>query len=67
MKLEEWFGAHGETVKHAEEVAVFGTPDDCIEGLSEVADAGVDMISLDTVYNYEEQAQRLAEQVIPRV
>ncbi len=66
-RLQEWSVAHGKTTEHAKEVAVFGTPDDCIEGLAAVASTGVDMISLDTVYDYEEQAERLAREVIPRV
>ena len=66
-RLQEWFLGHGQTIEHANEVAVFGTPDDCIEGLADVASAGVDMIMLDIVFDYEEQAERLATEVITKV
>ena len=66
-RLQEWFLAHGQTIEHANEVAVFGTPDDCIEGLADVASTGVDMIMLDVVFDYEEQAERLATEVITKL
>mgnify|MGYP003312549630 FL=1 len=66
-RLKEWFIAHGEPSEDAGKVTVFGTPDDCIEGLTAVADTGIDMIALEPVQNYEEQAERLAKEVIPRV
>jgi alkanesulfonate monooxygenase SsuD/methylene tetrahydromethanopterin reductase-like flavin-dependent oxidoreductase (luciferase family) len=65
--LEEWFIAHGEPAEHAKEIAVFGTPDDCIEGLAGVAATGVDMIALEPVYDYEGQAERLAKEVLPGI
>jgi probable F420-dependent oxidoreductase len=46
-------------------VSVFGTPDDCVRGLAEVADAGAEMIQLNPLFDDAEQMERLAADVVP--
>ena len=48
-------------------VAVTGTPDDCVRGVQEVADAGAEMILLNPLFDDAEQMERLAAEVMPRV
>ena len=48
-------------------VAVTGPPEACAAGLRAVADAGAEMILLNTVTDQTEQMERLAAEVIPHV
>lgn len=48
-------------------VVVAGTPDDCVRGVQEVADAGAEMILLNPLFDDAEQMERLAAEVMPRV
>jgi probable F420-dependent oxidoreductase len=48
-------------------VAVTGPPDVCVRGLREVAEAGAEMILLNTVFDQAEQMERLASDVMPLV
>jgi alkanesulfonate monooxygenase SsuD/methylene tetrahydromethanopterin reductase-like flavin-dependent oxidoreductase (luciferase family) len=48
-------------------VSVFGTPDDCVRGLREVAEAGAEMIQLNPLFDDAEQMERLAADVIPQL
>jgi probable F420-dependent oxidoreductase len=58
---------YGEFGRRLEPVAVTGAPDDCAAGLRAVADAGAEMILLNTVVVHAEQMERLAAEVIPNV
>jgi probable F420-dependent oxidoreductase len=53
--------------RQLEGVAVTGPPDACIAGLHEVAEAGAEMILLNTVVDQAEQMERLAADVMPQV
>jgi probable F420-dependent oxidoreductase len=48
-------------------VAVCGTPDDCVRGLREVADAGAELILLNPLFDDARQMERLAAEVIPQL
>ena len=48
-------------------VSVFGTPDDCVRGLREVADAGAEMIQLNPLFDDARQMERLASDVVPQL
>jgi alkanesulfonate monooxygenase SsuD/methylene tetrahydromethanopterin reductase-like flavin-dependent oxidoreductase (luciferase family) len=48
-------------------VAVFGTPEQCVQGLGEVADAGAELILLNPLFDDAEQMERLAAEVIPHL
>ena len=48
-------------------VAVAGTPEECVRGLREVADAGAAMILLNPLFEETAQMERLAAEVLPRL
>lgn len=62
---------YGGTVPGIDEVPVFGTPDDVVAGLQEVAAAGAELIVLNplgtSVAEDRDQMERLAAEVIPRL
>ena len=49
------------------EASVFGSPEECIEGLAEIASEGLDLIVLTPVSDIMEQMERLARDVIPKL
>ena len=49
------------------EVAVSGSPDECIAGLREVAAGGAELILLNTLFDESEQMNRLATEVLPQL
>jgi alkanesulfonate monooxygenase SsuD/methylene tetrahydromethanopterin reductase-like flavin-dependent oxidoreductase (luciferase family) len=63
--LDRTYGYFGLTGISA--VAVAGTPEDCVQGLSEVADAGAELILVNPMYDDAEQMERLAAEVLPRL
>ena len=50
-----------------EAVAVAGTPEECVAGVREVADAGAELIQFATFADQAEQMERLAAEVMPRI
>jgi probable F420-dependent oxidoreductase len=48
-------------------VAVAGSPDDCVQGLGAVKDAGAELILLNPLFEDDEQMERLALDVIPHL
>jgi len=48
-------------------VAVLGSPEACVQGLREVADAGAELLLLNTLFDEAEQMERLAAEVIPQL
>ena len=58
---------YGDFGRQLEPVAVTGSPDACTAGLLEVAEAGAEMILLNTVFDQTEQMERLAADVMPHV
>jgi len=58
---------YGDSGRDLEPATIAGSPDACIEGLRVVADAGADMIVLNTFSSQVEQLERLATDVIPHV
>jgi probable F420-dependent oxidoreductase len=47
--------------------AIWGPPAECVARLREVAEAGAEMIVLTTLFDYAEQLERLAADVVPRL
>jgi probable F420-dependent oxidoreductase len=60
--LAEIYGRRG-----LEEVAVAGTPDDCVRGVREVAEAGAELILFTPFAGQAEQMERVAAEVMPQV
>lgn len=66
-RLETWFGRFYRDPALARRVAVWGSPDHCVERLAEIAGAGARLLVLNPVFDESEQVDRLAEAVIPRL
>jgi probable F420-dependent oxidoreductase len=66
-RLEDWFGRFYRTSGLAEKVAVWGGPEECADRLSEVAARGAELIILNPVFDEQEQIERLASEVLPRI
>jgi len=66
-RLATWFRRFYGDADLAARVAVAGPVDACIEGLAEVAEAGVGLIVVNPVDDHERQAQILAEEVLPHL
>ncbi|RDI51044.1 LLM class flavin-dependent oxidoreductase [Nocardia mexicana] len=49
------------------DVAVAGTPADCVRGVQRVADAGAELILFTPMFDEPEQTERLAAEVIPQL
>ena len=64
--LEDLYGTHGRANGIAA-VAVAGTPEACVQGLREVADAGAGTIMLNLLFDDLAQMERLTTEVIPEL
>ena len=67
QRLREWFGRYYHQPDMALKVSVYGGAEECVQGLAEVADQGVELIMVNPVYDFEEQAERLAKEVLPQL
>jgi alkanesulfonate monooxygenase SsuD/methylene tetrahydromethanopterin reductase-like flavin-dependent oxidoreductase (luciferase family) len=63
-RVMDWFGAYYGAGRQPP--AVWGPPDECADRLREVADAGAELIVLTTLFDYADQLERLAADVVPR-
>ena len=66
-RLREWFGPRYGNADMASNVSVWGSAARCVEGLSEIAEAGGEMLMLNPVFDHIEHADRLAQDVIPHL
>ena len=64
-RIGEWFRVFYGRPELADRVAVFGSPDACVEGLTAVSRAGAQLVVLNPVFDEERQAEILAAEVIP--
>jgi probable F420-dependent oxidoreductase len=58
---------YGEFGRGLESAAVSGSPDACVEGVREVAEAGAELILFTPFFNEAEQMERLAAEVAPKL
>ena len=65
QRMQPWFTMHSGSGQRAERVGVYGTPEQCAEGLMEIAETGLGLIALNPLYDHERQARRLATEVLP--
>jgi probable F420-dependent oxidoreductase len=63
--LEAMYAAFG--LPNIIDVAVYGSPAQCIAGLEAVKAAGAEVIVLDALFDEPEQLERLASEVVPHV
>jgi alkanesulfonate monooxygenase SsuD/methylene tetrahydromethanopterin reductase-like flavin-dependent oxidoreductase (luciferase family) len=66
-RLCEWFGAFYGKPELAEKVAVWRTPQNIADQITRLKQAGVSHLLLNPVFDEEEQMERLAQDVLPRV
>ena len=66
-RLREWFGAWYRNADMGSAVSVWGSVDACVEGLTEVVDAGAGMLMLNPVFDQPEHLERLAAEVGPEL
>lgn len=66
-RLTEWFGGFYHRPQLAEEVSVWGSAEQCAEGLRAVVAAGAGMLMLNPVFDDEEQLERFAAELAPRL
>ena len=66
-RVNDLFGAlYGRTAMGSD-MAVWGSVEQCVEGLMEVVEAGAGMLMLDPVFDHKEQLERLAFEVAPNL
>ena len=67
-RIAEYFGHHyGVASDRAVQVSIPGSPEKCVEGLNEVIEAGAGMLMLNPAFDYQEQMETLAQEVIPHL
>jgi probable F420-dependent oxidoreductase len=66
-RLTEWFGAFYGRPQMAEEVSVWGPPEDCAEGLKQVVAAGARLLMLNPVFDELEQLEVFASEIAPKL
>ena len=66
-RLREWFRAFYHKPELADQVAVWGSPDQLAGEIKRMTDAGVSHILLNPVFDEEDQMERLAADVIPKI
>jgi probable F420-dependent oxidoreductase len=66
-RLREWFGAFYHKPEMAEQVAVWGSPQQIADEIRRLKDAGVSHVLLNPVFDEEAQMERLAKEVLPLV
>jgi probable F420-dependent oxidoreductase len=66
-RLTEWFGGFYGRPQMAEEVSVWGPPEECIAGLQQVVAAGAGMIMLNPVFDDMEHLEIFASAIAPKL
>jgi probable F420-dependent oxidoreductase len=66
-RLEEWFKAFYGRPELAAEVSVWGEPQECVERLSEIVEAGVGFLMLNPVFDELEQLELFASALAPKL
>ena len=67
-RMADYFSNHyGVNPERAGEVSITGNTEQCVDLLSDVVHAGAQMLMLNPAYDYLEQMEILAEEVIPKL
>jgi len=67
-RIAEYFGHHyGVAPDRAVQVSITGRPAKCVEGLMQVIKAGAGMLMLNAAFDYQEQMEILAREVVPHL
>jgi alkanesulfonate monooxygenase SsuD/methylene tetrahydromethanopterin reductase-like flavin-dependent oxidoreductase (luciferase family) len=62
-QLTEWFGGFYGRPQMAEEVSIWGTPAECVDGLAQVVAAGAGMLMLNPVFDEMEHRGFFASEI----
>jgi probable F420-dependent oxidoreductase len=66
-RLQEWFGWYYGRGDMADQVAVFGSEQECIDGLAEIAEAGASLLILNPVFEMMEHLELFASKIVPKL
>ena len=66
-RLAEWFGAFYGKPDLAERVAVWGTPQECLDRLAEIVAGGAGFLILNPVFDELEQLEQFASEIAPKL
>ena len=66
-RLTEWFGAFYGRPQMAEEVSVWGPPEECVAGLKQVVAGGASMLMLNPVFDEMEHLEVFASEIAPKL
>ena len=66
-RLTEWFGAWYGNAEMASRMSVWGSVQQVVDGLMDIVEGGAGMLMLNPVFDYIEQLEQLADEVIPRL
>ena len=66
-RVNDLFGASHDRTDMGSDMAVWGSVEQCVEGLMEVVEAGAGMLMLDPLFDHEEQIERLASEIAPKL
>ncbi len=67
QRLAEWFGAFYGKPSLAEEVSVWGSAQQCLDGLAEVIAGGARLVMLNPVFDEMDHLEPFAREIIPRL
>jgi probable F420-dependent oxidoreductase len=67
QRTREWFTQYYGRAELADQVAIWGSCEECSARLSEVVSAGARLLILNPMYDLTEQMEQLAKEVIPSV
>ena len=65
--LREWSSIIYQNPERLPATAVYGSVQDCVDGLGEVVEEGIDLLMCNPVGDLHEQAERLAQDVLPKL
>jgi len=66
-RLREWFGAFYHKPEMADQVAIWGSPQQIADQVARLKDAGVNHVLLNPVFDEESQMERLCRDVLPKL
>ena len=66
-RLAEWFGAFYGKPELAAEVSVWGGPQECVDRLAEIVQAGVGFLMLNPVFDEMEHLEQFAARIAPKL
>ena len=66
-RFQDWFGKHYGNSGRSLEVSVIGGEQECVEKLAEVVSEGIDLLMINPIFDPIEQAERLSQDVLPKI